>query len=305
MKNFSYSQALLAIAIAALAWSLLTFTLHIPDILKTIDKTSHTVEVVIPKVDDIIDEVALVRIEVSKVRELISLQAPAILAQVESTLPVVNKVILESENYSRNLPTILKQIKSIENQVASIQKDLPLVLKRIDNILETTNVTTAEVARWRPHSTEYINEIKLSREYIPQYLTRIENTVTNAKTIGSDASSGLVSGFFKGVISLPFDVVAGLAGIVDVNSLSAKHLTAKDVAMMQEKVIGLLNDTKLNKSSWQNVESSNRGIILKETEITRKKQRCHKVTFTNYFGDKKETLEKLMCLNKKGLWKVI
>jgi len=304
VKQFSYSQALLAIAIALLALSLFKFTMHVPAIISTIEKTTKTVDLVSPKVDDIVNEVALVRIEVSKVRKLVAQQTPAILSQVEASLPVVQQVVVESEYYSRQLPALLNQITNIEQQVEKLQTSMPAILKRVDAVVKTTNNTTEEVARWRPHSSRYLAEIELSREYIPDYLSRIENTVVDAKTIGSEASSGLVSGFFKGVINLPFEVVSGLTGIVDADSRSAKYLTAQDVALMQEKVVALLNDSNQTKAAWQNVKSGNRGTIIKGKKTTRSKQQCLMVIFNNHFGNDKETLKELMCINDKGLWKV-
>ncbi|WP_019027222.1 hypothetical protein [Colwellia piezophila] len=305
IKQFSYSQALLAAAIAFLAWSLFKFTLQVPAILSVIEKTSQTVDSVSPKIDDIVAEVALVRIEVGEVRLLLSQQTPAILSQVEASLPVIQQVVAESEYYSRQLPALLEQIASIEQQVTILQESMPAILLRVDSVVKTTNNTTAEAANWRPHSTLYLNEIELSREYIPQYLTRIERTIVDAKTIGSEASSGIVSGFFKGVISLPFEMVAGLTGIVDKDSRSAKYLTAEDVALMQEKVIALLNDNYQKKTIWQNVKSGNRGTIIKGKTMTRNKQQCLNVTFNNHFGSDKETLTEIMCIDEKGLWKVI
>ena len=304
VKQFSYSQALLAIAIALLALSLFKFTMHVPAIISAIEKTTKTVDLVSPKVDDIVNEVALVRVEVSKVRKLVAQQTPVILSQVEASLPVVQQVVVESEYYSRQLPALLNQIANIEQQVEKLQTSMPAILKRVDAVVNTTNNTTEEVARWRPHSSRYLEEIELSREYIPDYLSRIENTVIDAKTIGSEASSGLVSGFFKGVISLPFEVVSGLTGIVDADSRSAKYLTAQDVALMQEKVVALLNDSNQTKAAWQNVKSGNRGTIIKGKKTTRNKQQCLMVIFNNHFGNDKETLKELMCINDKGLWKV-
>lgn len=304
VKQFSYSQALLAIAIALLALSLFKFTMHVPAIISAIEKTTKTVDLVSPKVDDIVNEVALVRVEVSKVRKLVAQQTPVILSQVEASLPVVQQVVVESEYYSRQLPALLNQLANIEQQVDKLQTSMPAILKRVDAVVKTTNNTTEEVARWRPHSSRYLEEIELSREYIPDYLSRIENTVIDAKTIGSEASSGLVSGFFKGVISLPFEVVSGLTGIVDADSRSAKYLTAQDVALMQEKVVALLNDSNQTKAAWQNVKSGNRGTIIKGKKTTRNKQQCLMVIFNNHFGNDKETLKELMCINDKGLWKV-
>jgi len=304
VKQFSYSQALLALSIALLALSLFKFTMHVPAMLTVIENTTKTVDLVTPKIDNIINEVALVRVEIGKIRALVTQQTPAILSQVEASLPVVQQVVAESEYYSRQLPALLHQLESIEQQVALLQASIPALLKRVDAVVKTTNNTTAEIARWRPHSTRYLKEIALSRDYIPQYLSRIENTIVDAKTIGKEASSGLVSGFLKGVIALPFEVVAGLAGIVDLDSRSAKYLTAQDVALMQEQVVMLLNDNKQTKSVWQNVKSGHRGTITKGRQTTRNKQQCIKVTFNNHFGSGKETLKELMCRDDKGLWRV-
>lgn len=305
IKKFSYSQALLALAIAFLAFSLFKFTLQVPAILSVIDKTTLTADLLIPKVEDIVNEVALVRVEVGNVRALVSQQTPAILAQVKASLPVVQQVLVESENYSRQLPALLSQISSIEQQVEKLKKSIPTILKRIDTIVKATNNSMAEVARWRSHSSRYLEEIALSRDYIPQYLSRIENTVVDAKTVGSATSSGLVSGFFKGVINLPFEMVAGLTGIVDIDSRSAKYLTAEDVTQMQETVVILLNDDNQTKSIWKNVKSSNRGTIIKGEKTIQNKQQCINVIFNNHFGDDKEILKELMCKGDKGLWKVM
>jgi hypothetical protein len=108
MKVFSYSQALLAIAIGLLSYSLIQFTKHIPNILTTIKQTSEIVATVSPKINDIIDEVALVRAEVANVRALVAEQTPEILSQIEMTRPIVSDVIAESENYSKKITRIIK-----------------------------------------------------------------------------------------------------------------------------------------------------------------------------------------------------
>jgi len=214
-------------------------------------------------------------------------------------------VVVESENYSSQLPGILEQIEKLTQNVQRLEQRLPSILPRIDAVVVATNNTMQEVALWRPHSREYLTEIALARENIPQYLTQAETIVIDAKSIGKEASSGLVTGFFKGVISLPFEVVSGLAGMVDSNSESAKYLTATDISLMQEKVIALLNNDNQTKTVWQNVDSGNRGIIIKGKLIRKNQQNCHSLTFKNHFANVKETLEELMCLDREGLWQVM
>lgn len=290
-KQFSYSQVLLAVAIGFLALSLFRFTTHVPTIIAVVDAYN-------PKVDKIINEV-------EQINTLISEQTPNILSRIDSTLPVVQQVVHESEYYSRQIPALLAEIKKIEQQIAILQKSMPDILKRVDSVVKTTDSTMEEVALWRPHSTKYLEEIALSREYVPQYLTRIENTVIDAKTIGSEASSGVVTGFFKGVISLPFEMVSGLTGIVKAGSKSAKYLTADDVTLMQEKVLTLLNSNTQTTIAWENVKTGNRGMIVKGAKNTRKGEECINLTFKNHFVNDKETLKELMCVDDEGLWRVI
>lgn len=297
-SKFSVSQALLAIAIAYFAYALLDFSKEIPNIIKAVDRTT-------PYISTVVDEVELVRAEVTQVRMVVDKQVPAILMQINNILPLVEQGLVQSELYSQQLPKLWRHLDKLEVQIQSLQKDLPTVLKRVDAVIITSNEALSESAKWRPHSTKYLTEIAHSRDDIPQYLTRIENIIVDAKSVGKEASSGLVSGFFKGVISLPFEVVAGLTGIVDSKSRSAKYLTANDVTMMQEKVLILLTDNSRKQIHWQNNESENHGKISKETEFIKKGQTCHKVTFINYFKDQEETLNQVMCRGKDDIWQVL
>lgn len=296
--KFSYSQILLSIAIGYLAYALLNFTKEIPGFIDAVDRAT-------PHISSIVTEVELVRIEVGKVRALVGEQIPAILMQVDRTVPLVEQGLIQSEQYSKELPQLWQHLEKIETQIQLLQKSLPGVLQRVDAVVETTNATTFEVSQWRPHSTQYLTEIKHSRQDIPQYLTRAEAIIIDAKTIGKEASSGLVSGFLKGVISLPFDVVSGLTGIVDAKSLSAQYLTEKDIVIMQEQVLLLLANNNKQQAFWHNNDSGNRGKISKKPRFTQNGLFCHKLNFINHFKDQQETLNELMCQDKQDLWKVM
>lgn len=296
--TFSYSQLLLSAAIGYLAYALLSFTKEIPELIQAVDRTT-------PQISAIVSEVELVRIEVGQVRALIDEQIPAILMQVDSALPLVERGIAQSEQYSKEIPKLWQHLEEIEAQIQLVQQNLPSILQRVDAVIKTTNATTEEVALWRPHSTQYLTEIEHSRQDIPHYLTRVEAIIIDAKTIGKEASSGLVSGFIKGVISLPFDVVSGLTGIVDASSLSAKYLTAKDVSIIQEQVLLLLTNSNKQQTFWHNNDSNNRGKISKKPRFLQNELPCHKLTFNNHFKDQQETLYKVMCQDKDDLWQVM
>lgn len=298
ISKTSISQTLLALAIAYFAYALLNFSKEIPNFIKAIDRTT-------PHVATIIDEVELVRIEVAQVRALVDKQVPAVLMQINNTLPLIEQGIMQSELYVKQLPELWQHLTKIEIQIQNLQQDLPNVLKRVDAVVVTSDKAINELAMWRPHSKQYITQIEHSRDDIPQYLTRIENIITDARVIGKEASRGLVSGFFKGVISLPFDVVAGLTGIVDSKSLSAKYLTPEDITLMQEKVLILLEDNTKQEILWKNYNSGNSGKIAKESKLSRKGKSCYRVVFNNYFKGQQELLKEVMCKNDEDLWQVM
>lgn len=305
LNKTSYSQLIFALALFALAASLFNIARYIPQILEVVNRTVKTVDDVAPNIDNIVSEVALIRKEVTLVREQLAIHVPMVVTQVSATLPVIQQVVKESGHYSKQIPTLLQKISNIEATFSSFNAQLPHLLQRVDSVTLTTQNTVNEMALWRPHSTQYLAEIEESKTYIPQYLTRTENIVSSAKIIGSEASKGLVSGFLKGVVTLPFEVVAGLTGIVDSSSRSAKNLTTKDVALMQEKVILLLDNNNQVETVWHNAESGNRGTIIKGQAVTKNKKLCYSLTFDNYFAKEKEQLSELMCRNNKGLWNVM
>lgn len=294
MNKFSISQFCLALAIGYLAFSLSKIAQQIPTLVTVVDKTADTAEKFQPQIDNVIANV-----------DAINQQIPNILAQIEQTRPLIDEAIKESGRYSQSIPALLEHLTTIEKQVADIQTQLPAVLSRIDQIVLTTDSTTKEVAKWRPHSTAYIEQIKHSREDIPEYLTRVEYIIEDAKTIGREASSGMVSGFFQGVVSIPFNVLSKLTGIVDSDSQSARHLTEEDIAILKEKTVTLLKDPNRKSITWRNKKSENSGTISKKRDFKDKGKSCHAIEMVNKFDKKSETLYSTMCKDQDGDWRVI
>jgi len=296
--KFSYSQAILAMAIAYFAYALMSFSAQIPGFIHAVDRAT-------PHIASIVNEVDLVRTEVAQVRDVVDKQLPAILSRIDSSLPLVEQGLTQSESYAQQLPNLWRHLDKMATQLSQIQQELPSLLKRVDAIVLMTNRTTDELAKWRPHSTKYLAELQQSRTDIPQYLTRIEYIITDAKTLGKEASSGLVSGFFKGVISLPFEVVSGLTGMIASNSKSAKLLTTADMTLLQERTVTLLENSEQKSIVWHNAQSGNRGQIIKGAEFKQAGLSCHKISIINDFNGQKETLKELMCEDNKGLWQVM
>lgn len=293
MNKFSISQFCLAIAIGYLAYALTNIAKEIPTLVTVVDKTANTAEKFQPQIDAIIANV-----------DNINRQIPDILQQIEQSRPMLESAIKESNRYSSSIPDLLAHLTTIESQISQIQQQLPDVLNRVDSIVETTNKTTLEAAKWRPHSSAYIEQIEHSRKDIPEYLTRIEYIIEDAKTIGREASSGMVSGFFQGVVSIPFNVLSKLTGIVDSDSQSARHLTEKDIEILKEKTITLLKDNNRRSITWRNKASENSGTITKTRDYIKNKQSCHDIEMVNRFNQSSETLNRTMCQDKDGDWRV-
>lgn len=299
MTNFSYSQALLAGAIAYLAFSLVKVSEELPAIIAVINETTLLVDKISPQLPAIVEEVA-------KVREVVDQQVPII----------INEITLVRLMLDKQLPPLLEQVDLIRPVISDIttvsnryEKQIPAILKRVDSSLKTTNKTTIELSKWRSHSSQYINQIKNSREDIPVYLTRIEHIVEDANNVGKEASSGMVVGLFKGVASLPFSMLTGVKGIVDSSSESAKYLNEEDITLIKEQSIILLEASLVKETKWKNPHSNSYGTIKKGELFEQDNMKCHSLIFHNYFKaeskNKNETQISIMCLDDEDVWQIV
>ena len=300
MNKMSVSQLLFAIAIGYLAYSLIQISIQIPNALKLVGESTKSMEKFQPQIDEIIVQIGN-----------INKQIPAIMSQIEQTRPLIEQTLIESDKYSSQIPLVSAHLTRLEQQVAAVDKQLPDILKRIDNLVTTTDNVTQEMAKWRPHSLEYIKQLEYSREDIPSYLTRIDNIATDAKmiisdakTIGSENSRGLVKGLVKGVVSLPFNVVSNLAGIVDSSSKSAQQLTEEDITLLQQSAITVLMSETITEKSWRNKLTGHYGKVHQGENFERQGKDCYQLTFTNYFNNEKERLLEDACLNDQNLWQI-
>lgn len=300
MNKMSVSQLLFAVAIGYLAYSLIQISIQIPNALKLVGESTKSMEKFQPQIDEIILQIGN-----------INKQIPAIMSQIEQTRPLIEQTLIESDKYSSQIPLVSAHLTRLEQQVAAVDKQLPDILKRIDNLVTTTDNVTQEMAKWRPHSLEYIKQLEYSREDIPSYLTRIDNIATDAKmiisdakTIGSENSRGLVKGLVKGVVSLPFNVVSNLAGIVDSSSKSAQQLTEEDITLLQQSAITVLMSETITEKSWRNKLTGHYGKVHQGENFERQGKDCYQLTFTNYFNNEKERLLEDACLNDQNLWQI-
>ncbi len=297
----------LALAMFALAAALIYFayqvslvTTQIPDILTSVDNTSNNV---VPIIN-----------EVGEIRQLI----PDILHEVEETRKIVPPILKEVEQTRLQIPPILKQVEQTRQQippilkeVEAVRKEVPAITKSTDNAAYAVVVMSKEIKATRPLVPEILKEVETTREAIPPLLDRAEAMIDKARKAGEEASSGAVSGFFKGLITAPFSLVgdAGKA-ITGMSDEEMKQFTNKDIDLYKQASLELLNNGKRGDTrEVRNPDSGNSGTIRlvsidsKEEDFTTVE--CRTLQVETYKKDKRfKTSNTTFCKDEGGGWDV-
>lgn len=247
---------------------------------------------------------------------------------------LTEQMLLTAEQYREYLPVLDKRIAEINGLTADILEELPKILELTDEINQTAYVLKGEAEHWRPISVSALEEVQASRESVPVYLARIEQQmkqvqsmttevleearayresipvfldridqqVSGARSIASDAGSGVVGGLFKGAIALPFDLVKGVSSLLVPDSVSAKNLTSTDVELIRSTVAALLPNEAGNFQRWNNPESGHNGLIEIRSVNQANAAPCKLLRFTNYMNSEVESFDAEFCLNEKRAW---
>lgn len=224
---------------------------------------------------------------------------PQLLDEIAATRATVDSIVTESQAYRNQLPDLYQRLDKLDAQLTSLQTSLPDVMERVDSGL-------AESQAWRPISVDAMAEAEHWRKEIPGYLDRSEALVAGARKAGAEASSGMVTGFFSGALSLPFKALRDISSLVDPRSLSARHLTDDDWTLLRNAAITLLTQPENQLAEWQSEASGNRGSVRIIESATSASSECHVLMITNHFKKGgKETLEKQrVCKGEDGRWAV-
>ena len=207
--------------------------------------------------------------EVREVRKLL----PSILEQVEKTRKII--------------PTVLKEFK--ETRMA-----LPEIHKSIDNVRLSINKVTEEL----PNISKEISNIVQMEHNIPKHLDRVEDIMDKGKNLGKESSRRVLSGFATGLLTLPFDLVAGFIPENDIK------LTRTDNRLLREAALKLLEGEQVKRVEyWENPTSKNSGSI--QLVKINKEERCRSLKVK---VSQKKTMKFLkdidVCQNEKGQWKL-
>lgn len=313
MTNGSKTGAQLAasyvmsLAMFALAGGLIYFayevshvSTQIPDILSSVDHTSE-------KVGPIISEVV-------EIRELV----PGILHEVEETRKLVPPILNEVEQIRLQIPPILKEVEQTRQQVPpilreveAVREELPAVLKSADKASNAVVVVSKEIKETRLLVPQVLKEVETTRESIPPMLDRADAMIDKARVAGQEASSGAVTGFFKGLISTPFALVgdAGKA-ISGMSDEEMKLFTEKDFDLIETAVLLLLNTGKKGDVRRINNPDSGFSGTLKLVSMETKEEdfttlECRTIRFEAFKNDERiKQLDRPFCKEEDGGWDI-
>jgi len=280
----SLAIILLAAALVYFAYQVSLVTTQIPEILTSVNETSDKIEPVVS--------------EVGEIRLLI----PDILNEVEQTRKLVPSILKEVEQTRQQVPPILKEVEAV-------RKEMPAVLASADKASEAVVVVSKEIEATRPLVPQVLKEVEATRESIPPMLDRAETMIDKARVAGSEASTGAVTGFFKGIIAAPF-VLMGDAGrkITGMSEEEAKQFSKKDFDLVEAASLQLLNQgIKGDVREIENPESGYHAKITLLSDYTKEGDfESYQCRTLKIESDKKgmdvKNVKRSLCKNDQGKW---
>ena len=313
----SLSRFALAAAIFYFAFQLYQINQNVPAISQSFDRVSRQVEPSLEESQAIREELAEFRILIPSLLERVDKsvaviddtqrQIPQIISATEQALAVISKT-------QQQVPQI---IVIAENTVAALnetQQQIPQIVNTAENAIAALNLTRDELMPYIPLTLE---EVRLMRKTMEVSLDRIEiliddandkamNAILMAGDAGKKASEGAVSGFFTGLIKLPFKLVGTLASPI-VNKIDAdvaKKLTEKDLELIAEASEQAVEAKKIGHAwQWKNPDSGNSGSLTITRKYEIRSHVCVEVQIrVSINGNEKMNKPDNFCLNKDKKW---
>ena len=290
----------LAAGLIYFAYEVSRISTQIPAILTSVDHTSAQVGPIVSEVVEIRDLIPDILHEVEETRKLV----PPILKEVEQTRLQIPPILKEVEQTRLQIPPILKEVEAV-------RKEVPAITKSTDNAAYAVVVMSKEVKATRPLIPEILKEVETTRESIPPLLDRADAMINRARTAGEEASSGAVSGFFKGLITAPFTLVgdAGKA-VTGMTDEEMKKFTDKDIDLYKQASLDLLNNGKQGDTREVKNPDSGNSATLKLVSIENKEEdfttsECRTLQVETYRkGERVNTSNSTFCKEEGGGWDV-
>lgn len=300
IASYVMSLAMFALAAALIyfAYEVSRVSTQIPDILTSVVHTSEKVGPIVSEVGEIRGLIPDILNEVAETRKLV----PPILKEIEQTRLHIPPILKEVEQTREQIPSIL-------NEVEAVRKELPAMLKSADKASNAVVVMSKEIKATRPLVPQVLKEVETTRESIPPMLDRADAMIDKARTAGQEASSGAVTGFFKGLITTPFKLV-GDAGksITGMSEEEMQDFTDKDFDLIELSALFLLNNGKQGDvKDISNPDSGFSGSIKLVSIDTREEDfstvNCRTLQMeANKDGERIKTVNRTFCKEDGSGW---
>lgn len=259
----------------AIAAAIIYFAYQVSQINDSVSVVTQSVDQVSRHIEPTLREVQDIRLEIAATRKLI----PQILAEVAAVRQQIPAIVAEVAEVRRQIPLILERVDAINQQIEPIllrvdetQRQIPLILTTADSAILALNDTRKEVL---PYLPEALEEIRLTRTSIDPMLDRVDTlvddafnradqTIASARVAGKEASEGAVSGFFSGLVKLPFGFMGSLASpmVGSIDADVAAQMDDKDFKLLAEVASQAHESSTIGEDwTWENPASGNSGSI--------------------------------------------
>lgn len=299
MATYALALGLFALAgsIAYLSFTLAQYRNDIPVILESVEQTADKIEPMLTEVTNIREAIPPVLKEVAEVRK----QIPVILDEVAEVRKQVPPILDEVQLTREQMPTVLSEVESI-------RKELPRIEKMLDTSSGMVGLAVSESAAIRELTPQILAEVQATRLSIPPTLDRVDVLIGKAGKAGREASSGVVTGIFKGIITAPF-VIVGNAGqsVFGMSKAQAKDIPEADMARLtavSEEVLAMAEKGAFKE--WKNDESGYSGKTTLESIEKNEGQDCRILRVEIWKKGKEKFNKKLRtCKNENGSWETV
>ena len=313
----SLSRFALAAAIFYFAFQLYQINQNVPAISQSIERVSRQVKPSLEEVQFILKEIAEIRKLIPSLLERVD-QSVAVLDATQRQIPQIisatEKALVVIDETQQRIPKILSTVENAVAVLNQTQQQIPQITNTADNAIAALNQTRDEALPYIPLALE---EVRLMRKTIEDSLDRIEiliadandmalNAILQAGDAGKKASEGAVSGFFTGLIKLPFKLVGTLASpiVKTIDADVAKKLTEKDLELIATASNKAVEAKKIDRAwKWNNPKSGNSGSLTITRKYEIRGHVCVEVEVrVSIKGRVKMNEPDYLCLNKDKKW---
>jgi len=297
-------EKLKVVATLCLAFGLMCFAGALAyfsySIVYIVPKLSEDLSKIKGVIDPIIDETRAIR-------ELV----PTVLAESEAIRGEIDPILVEVKAVRETIPPIVEEwhatrsdsLPEVLKESQAIREKLPELLEESQAYRDLIDKGLVESQAYRDIVPTVLEESAQLRELIPPTLDRVENIVTESKSIASTAGEDAVTGFFTGVIKSPFKLASDLSRKVFRNE---NRLTASETEILNSTIEHVVNVGKVGATqTFQDPKSDFNGSVTVLTDSYKNGHACRDLEVSYQKGSQGgEKQTATVCLDPSGTWSI-